>query len=43
MTAGGQARVYMPESFVAARHEEAYAFFSENGYLDNATASDLQV
>ncbi|CAN0082411.1 unnamed protein product [Pylaiella littoralis] len=43
LTAGDHARAYVPDSFVAAQHEAAYAFFSANGYLDNATASELQV
>lgn len=33
----------MPDSFVEAQHEAAHAFFSANGYLDHATASELQV
>eukprot|EP00903_Cladosiphon_okamuranus_P015336 g14166.t1 len=37
------ARAYMPDSFVKAQHEAAHAFFSANGYLDHATASELQV
>ncbi|CAN0329410.1 unnamed protein product, partial [Ectocarpus sp. 8 AP-2014] len=43
--AGGArgAQAYVPDSFVAAQHEAAHAFFSANGYLDHATASGLQV
>lgn len=43
LMARSHARVYMPDSFVAAQHEAAHAFFSANGYLDHATASDLEV
>ncbi|CAM9760821.1 unnamed protein product, partial [Ectocarpus sp. 12 AP-2014] len=43
--AGGArgAQAYVPDSFVAAQHKAAHAFFSANGYLDHATASGLQV
>ncbi|CBJ28322.1 conserved unknown protein [Ectocarpus siliculosus] len=43
--AGGArgAQAYVPDSFVAAQHEAAHAFFSANDYLDHATASGLQV
>eukprot|EP00752_Nemacystus_decipiens_P004452 g4065.t1 len=41
--AGARAYTYMPDSFVEAQHEAAHAFFSANGYLDHATASELQV
>lgn len=40
---GVGARAYVPNCFVEAQHEAAHAFFSANGYLDHATASELQV
>lgn len=43
LLAGGKAREYVPDSFLVVQHEAAYAFFSENGYLDQATAAALQV
>lgn len=43
LAARGRTRVYMPDSFVAEQHEAAHAFFTANGYLDHATASELQV
>lgn len=43
LTVGAGAPAYMPDSFVQAQHEAAHAFFSANGYLDQATASELQV
>lgn len=41
--AGARAYTFMPDSFVEAQHGAAHAFFSANGYLDHATASELQV
>lgn len=40
---GVRTRQYVPDSFVDAQHEAAYDFFSANGYLDNATATEMQV
>lgn len=40
---GVHTRQYVPESFVDAQHEAAYDFFAANGYLDNATATEMQV
>ncbi|CAN0487391.1 unnamed protein product, partial [Scytosiphon promiscuus] len=40
---GVRTRQYVPASFLDAQHEAAYDFFSANGYLDNATATEMQV
>eukprot|EP00904_Undaria_pinnatifida_P000303 jgi/Undpi1/10273/HiC_scaffold_28.g12725.m1 len=36
-------RQYLPDSFVDAQHQAAYNFFAVNGYLDRATAAQMQV
>ncbi|CAN0039057.1 unnamed protein product, partial [Hapterophycus canaliculatus] len=43
LSGGGRSRAYVPDTYVAAQHEAAHAFFSVNGYLDHATALDLNV
>lgn len=40
---GVRLRQYVPDSYVDAQHEAAYSFFAANGYLDQATATEMQV